>query len=684
MFPVTQHLLVFTIISVLPLTRAQSTTLGATSAASSNTSNGSFTTTTSTTSVANSNRSDGNFTTTTTTIVPSTTKPVPAIFYPFGLAAGHTENPTGEETYYLVNISSPFLFFGRTFSQIYVNGNGFLSFKQPLYELESFVFPAAGSEDLIAPLYTDIDDYQSGVVSYHEYTNGSVLTRASQDINQYFPHHGFNVSWVFVATWNYGIYGGAKSLFQVVLISGSNLSFILMNYGDMAAAQSEVQAGYNTANSEHYFVIPHSNELNYLPNLKYSSNVDVPGRWFFGVSNEILVGLRMTVRSFSDLTQTGNIETVLKQLKQELINRGVSETIALKLRASTNKHKRSTNKRDYFADVLRWVGGQLHAAKGHSTFCLCLWLCPTSYQRMLSVSQHLLVFTTSVLLLSMMTKAQTGTFYPFGLVAGDTDRFAIEDENSTLIDLWSPFAFFGRIHHKIYVNNNGYLTFNQSSSEYIPKPFPANGSKDIIAPLWTDIDVSQNGVISYQQYSNGSVLTRASQDINQYFPDLSFHATWVFVATWDKVEYFYHSGTETSFQAVLISDGNLSFILMNYGDVAVTQNVVLVQAGYDTVNSTHYCVIPGSDSGSYIPNLKNSSNVNVPGCWAFRVDSEPENQYISKENVIGLQIRLSSFLDLTETGNIATVLEKLKQQLIDHGLPNTLALNLRRVQKKNL
>ncbi|XP_051959525.1 sushi, nidogen and EGF-like domain-containing protein 1 isoform X2 [Xyrauchen texanus] len=266
-------------------------------------------------------------------IAPSTTNPVPQIFYPFGLEAGETQKNIGEENSYLVNISSPFIFFGRAFSQIYVNGNGFLSFKQPLYELENFVFPAAGSEDLIAPLYTDIDDYMSGVVSYHEYTNGSVLTRASQEINQYFSRNDFNANWVFVATWNYGSFYGGKSLFQVVLISGGNRSFVLMNYGDMEEAQSEVQAGYNTANSEHYFVIPHSNEFNYLPNLKYSSNVNVPGRWFFSVSNEILIGLRMTIRSFSDLTQTGNIETVLKQLKQELINRGVSNTLDLKLRA---------------------------------------------------------------------------------------------------------------------------------------------------------------------------------------------------------------------------------------------------------------------------------------------------------------------------------------------------------------
>ncbi len=44
------------------------------------------------------------------------------------------------------------------------------------------------------------------------------------------------------------------------------------------------------------------------------------------------------------------------------------------------------------------------------------------------------------------------------------------------------------------------------------------------------------------------------------------------------------------------------------------------QAGYDTANSMEYFVIPGSINGSFISNLRNSSNVNVPGRWAFRVD----------------------------------------------------------------
>lgn len=275
--------------------------------------------------------------------------------------------------------------------------------------------------------------------------------------------------------------------------------------------------------------------------------------------------------------------------------------------------------------------------------------------------------------------AAPAIFYQFGSVAGDTVNIAVEDENSTLIDLWRPFVFFGRTYNKTYVNSNGHLTFNQPSLEYYVHYFPINGSEDIIAPLWTDVDVSVNGIISYQQYSNGSVLTQATQDINHYFPYLNFTATWVLVATWDRVAYFYHSGTETSFQVVLISGGDLSFILMNYGDCAFPN--IAVQAGYDTVNSTDYFVIPGSINGSVIPNLKNSSNIDVPGRWAFRVDSGPDQNKLP-ENIIGVQMRVTSFSDLTESGNIETVIEKLQQELVKYGLPSSVKLNFRTIQKR--
>uniref|UniRef100_A0A3P8PGY0 Uncharacterized protein n=1 Tax=Astatotilapia calliptera TaxID=8154 RepID=A0A3P8PGY0_ASTCA len=127
--------------------------------------------------------------------------------------------------------------------------------------------------------------------------------------------------------------------------------------------------------------------------------------------------------------------------------------------------------------------------------------------------------------------------------------------------------------------------------------------------------------IYYNQYTSGSVLQQATQDINQYFPGLNFNANWVFVATWYQVAYYPTSGTQTTVQAVLISGGQYSFVLMNYGQIAYT--AYSIQAGYDTVNSVHHFSIPGSFSGNatgQFSNFRLSSNVHVPGRWAFRTD----------------------------------------------------------------
>ncbi|XP_059386334.1 sushi, nidogen and EGF-like domain-containing protein 1 [Carassius carassius] len=269
-------------------------------------------------------------------------------------------------------------------------------------------------------------------------------------------------------------------------------------------------------------------------------------------------------------------------------------------------------------------------------------------------------------------------FYPFGSAAGDTINAAVDDGSSSVIPLSNPFLFFGRTYQQIYVNNNGYLTFNQPSSQFVPYSFPASRSQDVIAGLWTDLDNRLRGVVSYQQYTSGNVLTRATQDINTHFSNLYLNSSWVFVATWNKVAYFNLNNTETSFQVVLISGRNFSFILMNYGDIAVTGHPV--QAGYDTINSTHYFVIPGSINGSFVSNLRNSSNVNVPGQWAFRVDGGPGNSK-SKNNVVGLRVRLSSFMDLTQNGSTEIVLQQIKQELVKYGLPNSIELKLRKLQK---
>ncbi|XP_041941221.1 alpha-tectorin-like isoform X1 [Alosa sapidissima] len=231
-----------------------------------------------------------------------------------------------------------------------------------------------------------------------------------------------------------------------------------------------------------------------------------------------------------------------------------------------------------------------------------------------------------------------GVFYPFGAGDSYTSR---SDDDSTYVGIAQSFHYFRQTLNQIYVNNNGFLTFDSGWRGWSPYQFPAYAHRNIIAPFWTDIDNTRRGYISYQQYTSGSVLQQATTDINQYFPGLSFSASWVFVATWDKVEYYEKSGTETSFQVVLISGGQRSFALMNYGAIASTRH--LVQAGYDTINSEHHFSIPGSFK-SNITNLRHTSNVNRPGRWAFRIDDGPQGcQY----NGLPVQVGDSFWRDAT-------------------------------------
>ncbi|KAK2820377.1 hypothetical protein Q5P01_023336 [Channa striata] len=164
------------------------------------------------------------------------------------------------------------------------------------------------------------------------------------------------------------------------------------------------------------------------------------------------------------------------------------------------------------------------------------------------------------------------------------------------------FTNFSSIYLHCQVNHNGHLTFDGPLSATSTAKFPVHGQRDVIAPFWTDLDNRQNGEIYYNQYTSGSVLQQATRDINTYFPSINFNANWVFVATWYEVAYYPTSGT----------------------------------AGYDTINSVYYVSIPGSFTSSASgsnSNFRLSSNVNVPGRWAYRTDSGSRGCTFNGESV---------------------------------------------------
>uniref|UniRef100_A0A3B4DB55 NIDO domain-containing protein n=1 Tax=Pygocentrus nattereri TaxID=42514 RepID=A0A3B4DB55_PYGNA len=133
---------------------------------------------------------------------------------------------------------------------------------------------------------------------------------------------------------------------------------------------------------------------------------------------------------------------------------------------------------------------------------------------------------------------------------------------------------------------------------------------DIIAPLWTDLDMYTRGNVSYEQATSGPLLQTATNEMNRTFP--GFSASWVFVATWEKMEFEPDVGV--TFQVVLVSDvQGRTFILMNYGPIPAVDPEPW-KAGLQTQENYQNFTIQVPLSG-----LTTSTNVGIPGRWAFQV-----------------------------------------------------------------
>ncbi|MFT7814746.1 uncharacterized protein LOC107095177, partial [Arapaima gigas] len=467
-------------------------------------------------------------------------------FYPFGTQNGDTlqyfSNSYGLPYYRIfqtsTNISFPF--FGSTDSQINVFPNGILTLGPSSSYWGPMQFPSYSTSNIIAPFWMYLDYTQTGVLSYRQVTNGSDLQRATSDIKQYFPQLNFTATWAFVVTWNWMVYGpptASGTTFQAVLVSNGDLSFVMMNYGNLAPTTYNVQAGYDSFYSTNYFSLPGSFQSN-ITDLSFTSNVNTAGRWVF--------------------------------------------------------------RTDY-----------------------CVYDC---------------LFQEN--------------FYPFGTNNGDTVNSGVVNESSPVL-LDEVFRFYTTEYSQLYVNNNGFLTFGRPWNGTYYSLFQSD--IDIIAPLWNPWDSAEGGTVSYRQVTSGSDLERATSDINQYFPELDFTATWVFIVTWGNMTYS-TLATETTFQLLLISDGSMSFVLFNYG--RISSLISYAQAGFNTADSAHY----QSLSSSSVSDLTFKSNVGVSGRWvlqAFTNCPRAHKLFVKvKLTSVGVQLNpqeqqmiINSFLSRVPHGN---------------------------------
>ena len=195
------------------------------------------------------------------------------------------------------------------------------------------------------------------------------------------------------------------------------------------------------------------------------------------------------------------------------------------------------------------------------------------------------------------------------------------------------------------MDTNGIVSFGrafQNSKQIMI--FPTN-SPPIICPFWCDADTGHGGAIYYRVVTedndiNGSLM-QARQEIMAYFIDNQmFVPKYMVIITWEKVAYVWNSTQvrvlsnefvvvslliqTNTFQALLISDGVDSFTSFLYPSNGINwpplDQPPTAIAGFNFGNGIRSYVIPHTGLTHDILDIENSSNVQSPGKWLFRVN----------------------------------------------------------------
>ncbi|XP_058052426.1 alpha-tectorin-like [Ahaetulla prasina] len=243
-----------------------------------------------------------------------------------------------------------------------------------------------------------------------------------------------------------------------------------------------------------------------------------------------------------------------------------------------------------------------------------------------------LLLAAGLALPCLAASPKTSLLYPYGKTQGDSENPVADDGNSPEISIEKSFSFYGKKYNSLYVNNNGVISFGKYVSEYTPNAFPLENGIPFVAPFWSDVDNRVSGSIFSRQTEDPVLLSQFAADLSRYHNDISFTPTWMFIATWDEVGYYGSASDKVNtFQAILATDGRISFIMMNYayiqwttgtgndGDIHTGLGGIPAQAGFDSGDKENYYNIPGSRTPEIL-NIMETTNVGEPGRWLLQVD----------------------------------------------------------------
>ena len=106
----------------------------------------------------------------------------------------------------------------------------------------------------------------------------------------------------------------------------------------------------------------------------------------------------------------------------------------------------------------------------------------------------------------------------------------------------NPVNWYGCGSHFTQVNNNGMVSFTSGVGAFFATPFPLNGTQELIAVYWTDVDTStpNSGTVWYRETTDATLIRRFRNEIRRAFStQRTFSPLSLFIATWDHVGYYF-------------------------------------------------------------------------------------------------------------------------------------------------
>ncbi|ESO09006.1 hypothetical protein HELRODRAFT_74144, partial [Helobdella robusta] len=205
--------------------------------------------------------------------------------------------------------------------------------------------------------------------------------------------------------------------------------------------------------------------------------------------------------------------------------------------------------------------------------------------------------------------------YPHGLQAQDA-ALAKQDDAFTTININFEFPFFGKTFSQIHISTNGIIFFGQGSTQYVPTPFPINGTLSVAA-YWVDSDPRMGGDIYYREEFDPAILNQINRFIKSKFVQFNtFTSSWSLIVTFSNVSRYDCQGSAeypcqnvVNHQTILTSNGIHSFVIFLYDRLEYSN----AQIGFNAGDGKRFYQVDYSNTVNISKYALENSNVGSPG-----------------------------------------------------------------------